>query len=294
MTVERKAWPPGGDTGVWRGLWRRARRGAWWRLLAATLCCLLFTTLLPTGVYAATPDDDIVRRVGFDQRLDAQAPLDLAFRDEAGRQVRLGDYFRGKPVILTLNYYACPNLCNLVLLGLTTSLREVEFDIGNQFDVVTVSIDPSETPPAAAAKKAELLARYDRPGAAAGWHFLTGEEASIQRLAGAVGFRYAYDTRQGQYAHPSGVLILTPQGRVASYFYGVQYAPRDLRLGLVEASANRIGSPVDQLLLLCYHYDPVTGRYTGLVMNLLRAAGLTTVLTIGALVVVQSRRRRVE
>ncbi len=241
---------------------------------------------------AQEPAHDPLSGVAFEQKLNEPIPLDLVFRDETGQSVQLGDYFGEKPVILTLNYYKCPMLCPLVLDELATSLAQIPLTMGDQFNVVTVSIDPRETPQLAAAAKKKYIRRYGRPGAEAGWHFLTGEEASIKRLAQAVGFHYAYDAKSDQYAHPAGIMILTPQGKISRYFYGIEYAPMDLRLGLVEASANKIGSLVDQVLLRCYHYDPVTGKYTLAVMNVLRLAGVTTVLILSSFVLVMFRRER--
>jgi protein SCO1/2 len=222
----------------------------------------------------------IARAVGITQRLDAQVPLELTFRDEDGKQVRLGDCCGGKPTVLVLAYFRCPMLCTQVLNGLTDALRGVPFTIGKEFNVVTVSFDAREGPALAKAKKASYVEDYGRPGAAAGWHFLTGEQESIDELARAVGFRYEYDPRQDQFAHGSGIMLLTPQGRVARYFYGIKYTPRDLRLGLVEASENRIGSPADQVLLLCYYYDPNSGKYTPMVMGLVRLGGAVTLLVL--------------
>jgi protein SCO1/2 len=222
--------------------------------------------------------------------LNEQVPLDLTFRDETGKNVQLRDYFGEKPVILSLVYYECPMLCSLVLNGLLRSLRALAFTAGEEFNVVTVSFNPVETPPLAAAKKEAYLQNYGRPGATAGWHFLTGEEEAIQQLTRAVGFRYVYDPASKQYAHASGIIVLTPQGKIARYFYGIEYAPRDLRLGLVEASANKIGSPIDQVLLFCFHYDPAGGKYSLIIMNVIRLAGLATVLALGAFMFVLFRR----
>jgi protein SCO1/2 len=250
--------------------------------------------LQPAGAHhTAQHTPDILREVGIEQRLQAQIPLELVFRDETGRPVQLGNYFGEKPVILTLAYYNCPNLCTLVLNGLVRALRALSFAVGEQFSVVTLSIDPRDTPALAAAKKAQYLRQYGSPAATTGWHFLTGESAAIQRLTDAVGFRYTYDAKQDQFAHASGLMLLTPQGVLARYFYGIEYAPRDLRLGLVEAAANRIGSPIDQLLLYCYHYDPQTGRYSLGILNAIRLAGLITVLTLGAFLGLMLRRERV-
>jgi protein SCO1/2 len=229
--------------------------------------------------------------VAFDQKLNTQVGLNLVFLNEAGKSVRLGDYFSEKPVILALVYYDCQDLCPLVLENLARTLRAISFDAGKQFEVAIVSFDPRDLPSVAAAKKAEFVQRYGRRGAEQGLHFLTGEEASIRSLTGAVGFRYN-DAKTGQYGHAAGIVVLTPQGKISRYFYGIEYSPRDLRLSLVEASEKKIGSPIDQLLLFCYHYDPATGKYSVVIMNLLRLAGLATVLVLGAIVVVMLRRER--
>jgi protein SCO1/2 len=234
----------------------------------------------------------VLRQVGFDQRLNAQVPLDLAFNDEAGQPIRLGDYFGSKPVILVLAYYRCPMLCTQVLNGLVRALLDITFDVGKEFNVVTVSFDPRETPALAAAKKKTYLERYGRPGAEAGWHFLTGTEDSIRRLTVAVGFRYTYDAKKDQFAHASGIMVLTPSGKISRYFYDITYSPRDVRLGLVEASANRIGSPVDQILLYCFHYDPAEGRYGVIIMNFVRLGGVLTVVAIGTFLFIMWRQER--
>ncbi len=233
---------------------------------------------------------DLLTDVGIDQKLNEEIPLDLTFRDEAGTMVKLGQFFGEKPVILSLVYYECPMLCTQVLNAMERSLRNVPMDIGKQFNVVTVSFNPRETPQLAAAKKRIYVGLYGRPGADQGWHFLTGDEASIAALAKAVGFRYAYDPASGQYAHASGIMVLTPKGKLSRYFYGIQYPSRDLRLGLVEASNGKIGTPVDQILLFCFHYDPATGKYGLVILNVMRAAGIATVLGICALVFVLRRR----
>jgi protein SCO1/2 len=229
-----------------------------------------------------------LRDVGIDQNLNAQLPLDVAFRDEAGREKPLAAYFGSRPVILALVYYQCPMLCTQVLNGLVMSLRGMSLESGRDFEVVVVSIDPTETAELAARKKAEYLRRYAK--SSAGWHFLTGEEPRIQELARAVGFRYAYDPKTKQFAHASAIMVVTPSGRLSRYFYGIEYAPRDVRLGLVEASANKIGSPVDQILLYCYHYDASTGKYSAIVMNIVRLAGALTVLILVLLLVWLWRR----
>jgi protein SCO1 len=231
--------------------------------------------------------------VGIDQRLDAQVPLNLMFRDEAGRAVPLSTFFQGKkPVILTLVYYECPMLCTQILTGLESSLKAVSFNPGQDFEVLSVSFDTSDTAEIAASKKQLLLKRYGRPNTANGWHLLTGDEANIKALTDAVGFHYKYDQQTKQFAHASGIMILTPEGRISRYFYGVEYAPRDVRLGLVEASRNRIGSPADQILLFCYHYDPATGKYGAMVMNLVRSAGAVFVLVCGVFLFLVWRRER--
>jgi protein SCO1/2 len=234
----------------------------------------------------------ILREVGFDQNLGQPVPLDAAFRDESGKSVRLGDYLGKKPVVLTLVYYECPMLCTLTLNGLASALGVLSFDVGKEFDVVTVSFEPKETPALAAAKKKTYLGRYKRPGAEQGWHFLTGDEAAVRALTRAVGFRYAWDEKTKQYAHPSGIMVLTPEGLVSRYLYGVEYAPKDLRLALVEASQNRIGTAVDQVMLYCYKYDPETGKYGAMIMRMVRLGGALTVLALGAFLVVMWRRER--
>ena len=229
--------------------------------------------------------------VGIDQKLNEQVPLDLVFRDESGREVTLGEYFNhGRPVIISLVYYECPMLCNQVLNGMTGSLRTLSFDIGKEFDVITVSFDARETPQLAADKKASYIARYGRPGAKQSWHFLTGDQKSIDALTKTVGFRYAYDRATKQFAHASGIMLATPEGKLARYFYGIEYAPKDLRLSIVEASANKIGSPVDQLLLYCFHYDPASGKYGLVILNVVRLGGVITIVGIFALLMILRRR----
>ena len=219
-----------------------------------------------------------LRNIGVDQKLDSQIPLNLIFRDESGRELPLSAYFGSRPVVLALVYYQCPMLCTQVLNGIVMSLRGMSLESGRDFDVVTVSIDPTETPELAAKKKAEYLRRYAK--GTAGWHFLTGAEPQIKELASTVGFRYAYDPKTKQFAHASAIMVVTPGGRLSRYFYGIEYPPRDLRLGLVEASENKIGSPVDAVLLYCFHYDPNTGKYTAIVMNIVRIAGALTLLIL--------------
>jgi protein SCO1 len=257
----------------------------------------LLTILVAGGTLAAHGQDQnsapaLLRNVGIDQKLDEQLPLELTFQNETGQTVALKRYFDQKPVILSLVYYECPMLCTQELNGLLASLKELSFDVGKQFAVVTVSFNPHEKPALAAAKKMMYTGLYGRSGAAEGWHFLTGNEASIERLTRAVGFRYAYDAASRQYAHATAVMVLTPSGRISRYFYGIEYPSHDLRLGLVEASAGKIGSPVDQLLLVCYHYDPKTGKYGLVISNVIRLSGLATVLALGWFLFVMFRRER--
>ena len=230
--------------------------------------------------------------VGIDQRLDQQIPLDLAFRDEAGRAVRLGDFFGKRPVLLALVYYDCPMLCTQVLNGLVSAVNVLSFDAGREFDVVAVSFDPREKPADASAKKTAYLSRYKHPGAEAGWHFLTGDAPAIAALTKAAGFRYRYDAEKEQFAHASALYVLTPGGKISRLFFGIEYAPRDLRLGLVEAAGSRIGTPVDQVLLFCFHYDPKSGKYGAAIMNIVRLCGAATVLVLVASMWLMSRRAR--
>jgi protein SCO1/2 len=227
---------------------------------------------------------DILKDVGIDQKLNETIPLDLSFRDERGNPVLLSQFFGQKPVIISLAYYNCPMLCTQVLNGLEEGLKNLSMDAGKQFNVLTISIDPSEKPPLASAKHDLYTGIYGHPGAAEGWHFLTGDEPQIKALASALGFRYAYDPETKQFAHASAIMILTPEGRISRYLFGIQYRPRDLRLGLVEASAGKIGTPIDQVLLFCYHYDPITGKYGLVISRTIKAAGLLTVLAIGIMV----------
>jgi protein SCO1/2 len=230
--------------------------------------------------------------VTYAQRLGDQVPADLAFVDETGKAVRLGDYFGTRPIVLALAYYECPMLCTQVLSGMTAGLKGLSFNAGQEFDVVVVSIDPGEGPGLAAAKKATYVAHYDRETTAGAWHFLTGRKAEIDRLARTVGFSYTYDEKTDQYAHAAGLSILTPDGKIARYLFGIDFAPRDLRLGIVEASDRKIASPVDTLLLYCYHYDPATGTYGLLAMRLVRIAGVLFVLAMIAGWVILRRRER--
>jgi protein SCO1/2 len=212
------------------------------------------------------------------------------FTDDLGRNVRLGDYFGKKPLILNFVYYGCPMLCGEALNGLESTLRVLKFDLGKEFEVITISFDPKDTPETAAKKKDQFLRRYNRPGAERGWHFLVGQPAAIEAVTKAAGFQYQYDEKTGQFAHSTAILVLTPQGKIAQYYYGIEYPPKDLRLALVEASENRIGNVMDELLLYCYHYDPEKGKYSATVMRVLRLMGVATMLCLGALVFVLIRR----
>jgi protein SCO1/2 len=230
-----------------------------------------------------------LKNVGIEQHLNGEIPRDLNFRDETGKSVRLGDYFGKKPLILNLVYYQCPMLCGEVLSGLESALRVLKFDVGKEFDVLTVSFDPKETPEMAAARKAEMLKRYGRAGAADGWHFLTGSQASVDALTKAAGFDYEYDPKTGQFAHATAIMVVTPEGRIAQYYYGVEFAPKDLRLGLVQASQNKIGSIVDEVLLYCYHYDPDTGKYGAIISRILKIAAGATIFMLGTFLMVMFR-----
>ena len=233
-----------------------------------------------------------LREIGFDQNIDQMLPLDAQFRDDEGNAVTLGSYYGKRPVLLAFVYYNCPMLCTQVLNAMTATISTLSLEAGDDFEVVMVGIDPRETPAQAAAKKAEYLHRYKRRGADAGWHFLTGTEPEIKRVAKAAGFRYAWDEQTQQYAHPTGIIVTTTDGRLARYLFGIEYGPRDLKLALVEASDGKVGTFADQLILFCYHYDPMTGRYGVYVMRTLRIAGVATVLSIGMFIVVMLRRER--
>jgi protein SCO1/2 len=232
----------------------------------------------------------MIQKAGIDQKLNQPLPLEAAFRDEAGNSVTLGHYFGQRPVILALVYYNCPMLCTQVLEGMARDLKPLTFDPGKEFDVVVVSFDARETPAQAAAKKHEIVARFGRPGTEAGWHFLTGPQASIDALTRAAGFRYAWDPQSNQFAHGAAIMIVTPEGRIAQYYYGIEYPPKDLRLGLVEASKNQIGTFTDQILLYCYHYDPATGRYGNVVIGSMRVLALATLFSLVGFIVLMLRR----
>jgi protein SCO1/2 len=259
------------------------------RIAAAGLLVLLG---LAAAAAAQPAMPQPLKGVAFEQRLGARLPLDAKFRDESGREVQLGQYFGDKPVVLALVYYECPMLCTLVLNGLESCLRVLPFDIGREFEVLTVSFDPRETPALAAAKKAGHVESYGRPGAEAGWHFLVGDEADITRLASAVGFEFYWDEPTKQYAHASGIVVITPDGVVSRYFYGIEYSPKDLRLGLVEAADGKIGSVIDQAILYCFRYDPATGKYGAVVMRIVRLGGALTALLLGAWILWSRWRER--
>jgi protein SCO1/2 len=232
----------------------------------------------------------VLQNVEFAQRLNERLPLDLAFVDEDGRQVRLGDYFSRKPVVLAFVYYECPMLCSQVLNGVTSALAALDEAVGRDFEVVAVSFDPRDTPIAAAAKKKSYVDRYNRLGSERGFHFLTGSEASVKALTAAAGFKYAWDEETQQFAHASGFVVATPQGTLSRYFFGIEYAPRDVKFALVESSAGRVGSVVDQVLLYCYHYDPKTGSYSFVALKAVQLGGALTLLALGGFVFVAIRR----
>jgi protein SCO1/2 len=234
----------------------------------------------------------LLREIGFDQKLGMALPLDAPFADESGAAVRLGDYFGKRPVVLTLVYFDCPMLCTISLNGLASALDILPFDPGRDFELVSISFDPKERPAQAAAKKKVELARYKRASAASGWHFLTGGQESIDRVTKAVGFRYAWDAETKQFAHPAGTVIATTDGRVSRYLFGIEYAPKDLRLALVESGDGKIGGLVDQALLFCYQYNPHTGRYSATILGVIQVAAVLTVLALGGFIFVMRRRER--
>lgn len=266
-------------------------------LLLLLLAALLLWPAGPAIAHGGEPGDSAgevnIAEVDYEQKLNAQLPLDVTLRDESGKTVEIGRYFGRKPVVLLFAYYDCPMLCTLVLNHLTDTLSRLSLSAGDQFEIVTVSIDPRETPELAAKKKAALIKQYGRPGAGEGWHFLTGDHEQIDRLAVAAGFHYLYDAKIDQYAHPTGIILLTPAGVISHYLLGIDYSPVDLRLGLVEASAGKVGSAVDQFFLLCYRYNPVQGKYSLAINNILRLAGLATVfIIVGMVLLFLARERR--
>jgi protein SCO1/2 len=254
--------------------------------------CLLFLVLLAPLTARAEPLRTIVADVGLDQKLDVQIPLDVTVVNERGERVPLRSAFGKRPVVLNFVQYRCRMLCTQVLNGLLRSSQAIPFRLGQDYDIVTISIDPSETPKLAAEKKRTYVGSYRRPGGEEGWHFYTADEATIARLTKAAGFRFRYDPASDQYAHPSGIILLTPAGRVSRYLYGIEYDPRDLRLGLVEASQHKIGGLVEQVLLLCFHYDPATGKYGFVIEGGIRVAGVATVLVLGGFLIRMFRLER--
>jgi len=253
---------------------------------------VILPLLMALQAHAQSYTEDLQQRIGIDQKLGDQLPLDLRFVDSEGNTVHLRDFFGEKPIVLSLVYFDCPMLCTQVINSLLRAMNVLSFGAGTEFDVLTISIDPGETPELAKAKKIEYLKNYRGREGSTGWHFLTGDQQQIEQLAAAVGFRYEYDEPTDQYIHASGIMVLTPDGKLARYFYGIDYPPRDLRWGLVEAADGAIGNPVDQLLLLCYSYDPMTGKYGLYIRNSLRIGGLATVLALGSFIFVMLRRER--
>lgn len=271
------------------------------RALAAALAAAALLAATPAAAQrppmigldaAAGARPETLEQVAFEQRIGAAVPLDLQLTDESGAAVRLGDYFGERPVALSLVYYECPMLCPMTLDGLARSLKGIAFDPGRDFEVVVVSFAPGEGPAEAAEAEARMLDRYGRPGIEGGVHFLTGGAEAIAALTDAVGFRYQFDAERGEYAHGTGLVLLTPEGTIARYFFGIEYPPRDLRLGLVEAGEGLLGNPIDQVLLYCYHYDPVVGKYSAATMNLLRGAAALTLLALGSFIGVMLLRDR--
>jgi protein SCO1 len=256
-------------------------------------CLLVAATAVPANAaQARSPADDLIARVDVEQHLGEPLPLDARFRDEDGRDVTLGSYFGRRPVVLALVYYECPMLCTLVLNGLVRAAKTLTQSAGQDFEIVVISFDPRETPELARKKRETYLAAYERPGAERGWHFLTGDAPAIEAVTGALGFRYAYDAASGQFAHAAAIYVATAEGRIARYLFGVEYAPRDLRLALVEAGGGKIGSLADHLLLLCFHYDPSTGRYSRVALGAMRITGAATVAGIILMVFLLQRRDR--
>jgi len=255
------------------------------RVAAFILLCLAASA----GAQTAQPRLPILRDVGIDQKLNVQVPADLPFRDELARDVKLGDYFGKRPMILALVYYKCPGLCTMVLNDITRAMNSMRATCGQKFDIITVSFDPHETPDLALEKKQQYLRAYQRASAKTGWHFLTGDAPSIDRLTKAVGFRYAWDEKYQQYAHASGIIVLTPEGKTSRYFYGIDYAPADLELSLAEASQGKAVSITDRVLLYCFHYDPATGKYSLIVTRVVQAGGIITVLALAGMIWLLSR-----
>ena len=252
------------------------------RVLGSVIVMLLLVSTTSAQVPAPkpAPPNKVVEQISIDQKLGGQLPLGLTFHDESGRTVELGDYFHKKPVILSLVYYRCPQLCNMNLNGMLSAFKALTPSIGTDFEILTVSFDPNETPELAAAKKQTYVKEYRREGAEAGWHFLTGDAASITALTEAVGFRYHYDPRTDQYAHGSAIMLLTPDGKLSKYFYGIEFSARDINLGLVEATDGKIGTLAEKMMLLCYQYDPRSGKYGFAIMTALRTGAVLTTLSL--------------
>ncbi len=243
----------------------------------------------PTQAGVSNGLPSMLQKVGIDQKLNSQLPLDAEFKDENGNAVNLGDYFsKGKPVVLALVYYECPMLCNEVLNGLTGSLKGISFDAGKDFDVVAISFDARENERVDLTKnkKASYMARYGRAGAEKGWHFLTGEQSEIDKVTQAVGFNYQYDEKSNQFAHAGGIMVVTPEGKLSRYLYGIDYSPKDLKFSLMDSAQNKIGNPVEQLYLYCFHYDPASGKYGLAILSVLRLLAVATLLGIGGLLIV--------
>jgi protein SCO1/2 len=260
--------------------------------IGSTALLFLMGVTWAVSVSAQSLTENQLLKIGFDQNLGAQVSLDLPFRDESGKSVTLRNYFGQKPVVLVLGYYQCPMLCTLTFNGMVEGMNDMKWSIGDQFNVVHVSIDPKETPELAAAKRQNYLKQYGRAGAGAGWHFLTGNEPQIRELADEVGFHYAYDASVGQYAHPSGLVILTQEGKVSKYFFGVKFTSSELYAALQDASKQNVGSPIQRLVLLCFHYNPIKGKYGAVIMAAIRILGAATLAGMGGLFVSLIRRER--
>ena len=240
---------------------------------------------------------EALKKTGIEQKLGGQMPLDTEFKDESGNTVKLGEFFnKGRPVVIAFVYYECPMLCNEVLNGLTGTLKGISFDAGKDFDVVAISFDARENdkPELARNKKDSYMARYGRPGTEKGWHFLTGTEASIRSATEAAGFGFQWDEKSNQFAHAGGIMITTPDGKLARYFYGIDYSPKDVKFGIMESAESRVGNPAEQLLLYCYHYDPSTGKYGLAVLTIMRIGAVLTILGMGAMGLVFWRRNKVK
>jgi protein SCO1/2 len=268
--------------------WKRSISGVFALLLGPSAAG---AQAVPSGTGPAAQNrPSVLESVGFEPQLNARLPLDLAFRDETGRNIQLREYFTRKPVLLALVYYGCPMLCNQVEQGVVGTLRMLSFSPGRDYEVVFVSFDPRETPDMAVQKKESAMTHFRRPETAGGWHFLTGSKESIDALTEGANFRYSFDQKSRLFAHASGILLLTPDGRISRYFYGVEYPARDVRLGLVEASAGKIGTPIDRALLFCYQYDPTSARYSASILKIIRLGGVLTILALVAGMLIFRRR----